>query len=110
MEFIIFIALVILVVVYFKKKKSNTVNNSELNKKSTFVSRDEVNIGEYYQTPKGNWRKKRLRESEKPEYLKYTKARKLVNDYTVIDFETTGFSHEKNKIIQVAAVKYRNHE
>lgn len=42
--------------------------------------------------------------------LKYTKARKLVEDYTVIDFETTGLDYKTSKIIQVAAVKYKNHE
>ncbi|MGE6365101.1 3'-5' exonuclease [Bacillus paramycoides] len=31
-------------------------------------------------------------------------------DYVVIDFETTGFNPYNDKIIQVAAVKYRNHE
>ncbi|PGM88205.1 3'-5' exonuclease [Bacillus cereus] len=31
-------------------------------------------------------------------------------DYVVIDFETTGFNSYNDKIIQVAAVKYRNHE
>ncbi|PFJ15158.1 DNA polymerase III subunit epsilon [Bacillus cereus] len=31
-------------------------------------------------------------------------------NYVVIDFETTGFNPYNDKIIQVAAVKYRNHE
>lgn len=31
-------------------------------------------------------------------------------DYVVIDFETTGFNPYNDKIIQVAGVKYRNHE
>jgi DNA polymerase-3 subunit epsilon len=31
-------------------------------------------------------------------------------DYVVIDFETTGFNPYNDKIIQVAAVKYHNHE
>lgn len=38
----------------------------------------------------------------------YTKIRKLVNDFTVLDFETTGLSPENDCIIQVAAVKYRD--
>ncbi|WP_158232972.1 MULTISPECIES: PolC-type DNA polymerase III [unclassified Sporosarcina] len=40
----------------------------------------------------------------------YTKARKLVKDYTVLDFETTGLSAENDSIIQVAAVRYRDLE
>ncbi|GAA0461896.1 3'-5' exonuclease [Alkalibacillus silvisoli] len=53
---------------------------------------------------------KRHRANEKPEHLKYTKARKLSEDYTVLDFETSGFKAKEAKVIQVAAVKYRNHE
>lgn len=40
-----------------------------------------------------------------PDYMKYTKARKLSENYVVLDFETTGFDWNSNKIIQVAAVK-----
>lgn len=43
-------------------------------------------------------------------YLKYTKTRKFVTDFTVLDFETTGLDAEKNSIIQIAAVKYRTFE
>ncbi|HEK9102075.1 3'-5' exonuclease [Bacillus pfraonensis] len=34
----------------------------------------------------------------------------LPADYVVIDFETTGFNPYNDRIIQVAAVRYRNHE
>ncbi|WP_459500113.1 3'-5' exonuclease [Bacillus sp. C1] len=34
----------------------------------------------------------------------------LPEDYVVIDFETTGFNPYNDRIIQVAAVRYRNHE
>ena len=34
----------------------------------------------------------------------------LTGDYVVIDFETTGFHPYQDRIIQVAAVRYRNHE
>lgn len=34
----------------------------------------------------------------------------LPGDYVVIDFETTGFNPYNDRIIQVAAVRYRNHE
>ncbi|KFN04386.1 3'-5' exonuclease [Bacillus clarus] len=34
----------------------------------------------------------------------------LPEDYIVIDFETTGFNPYNDRIIQVAAVKYQNHE
>jgi len=44
------------------------------------------------------------------EHLKYSRIRKLVTDFTVLDFETTGLDPEENTIIQIAAVKYRNFE
>ncbi|OOG92397.1 DNA polymerase III alpha subunit [Bacillus mycoides] len=34
----------------------------------------------------------------------------MTGDYVVIDFETTGFNPYNDRIIQVAAVRYRNHE
>ncbi|MEK4128556.1 3'-5' exonuclease [Solibacillus sp. FSL W8-0474] len=43
-------------------------------------------------------------------HLTYSKVRKLTPDFTVLDFETTGFDPEEDSIIQVAAVKYRNFE
>ncbi|QQP14669.1 3'-5' exonuclease [Lysinibacillus agricola] len=51
---------------------------------------------------------KRINDSK--EYLKYTKTRKFVVDFTVLDFETTGLDPEESSIIQIAAVKYRNFE
>jgi len=51
------------------------------------------------------------RESQTVEInFSYSKVRKLVPDFTVIDFETTGLSPTDNEIIQVAAVKYRGLE
>lgn len=38
--------------------------------------------------------------------LQYVNTPKLVKDFVVIDFETTGFSHVENEIIQMAAVRY----
>lgn len=43
------------------------------------------------------------------DHMQYIKARTLSEDYTVIDFETTGLDHVSSKIIQIAAVKYKNH-
>lgn len=40
------------------------------------------------------------------EVLKYTKTKKLVKDFVVLDLETTGLSHVENEIIQVGAVRY----
>lgn len=50
---------------------------------------------------------KTLKSVERKKY-DYIKARKLVNDITVLDFETTGFSPVENEIIQIGAIKYRN--
>lgn len=33
-----------------------------------------------------------------------------IPDYTVVDIETTGLSHEKDRIIEIAAQKVRNHQ
>lgn len=41
--------------------------------------------------------------------LGYEKEVGRVKDYTVIDFETTGFGAKKSKIIQIGAVKFRDH-
>lgn len=46
----------------------------------------------------------------KPEYMKYTKAKKLNSDYVVLDFETTGLDVSYSNIIQIGAVKYKDHE
>lgn len=37
----------------------------------------------------------------------YIKSNQLTNDVTVFDFETTGFNHLTDEIIQVGAIKYR---
>lgn len=42
--------------------------------------------------------------------LDYIKARKLVDDYVVIDFETTGLKVEDNEIIQIGAIKYKDNQ
>lgn len=41
---------------------------------------------------------------------KYSRRRKLVKDYVVIDFETTGIRPAEEEIIQIGAVKYINHQ
>ncbi len=38
----------------------------------------------------------------------YTRTNTLVEDVTVLDFETTGCSHLYSEVIQVGAIKYRN--
>lgn len=40
----------------------------------------------------------------------YTKVRKLVKDFTVLDFETTGLDPLDDNIIQIGAVRYRDFE
>lgn len=40
---------------------------------------------------------------------KYILSMEPVEDYIVLDFETTGLSAGKDKIIQIGAVKYKNH-
>lgn len=38
----------------------------------------------------------------------YTRVRKLVTDFVVLDFETTGLSPTENNIIQIGAIRYVN--
>lgn len=46
---------------------------------------------------------------EKSLYCK-TKTKKLVDDYVVLDIETTGFNAKTDKIIEIGALKYKNDE
>jgi DNA polymerase III subunit epsilon len=41
---------------------------------------------------------------------KYKSSSKIVKDYIVLDFETTGLRAGADKIIQIGAIKYGNHE
>lgn len=44
-------------------------------------------------------------------WLKYDRVGlDFSQDYTVIDIETTGFDHFKDKIVEISAVRVRNHE
>ena len=45
-----------------------------------------------------------------PTPKKYNPSIKKVRDYVVLDFETTGLRPGADQIIQVGAVKYKNHE
>jgi DNA polymerase-3 subunit epsilon len=45
-----------------------------------------------------------------PTPKKYNPSVKKVTDYVVLDFETTGLRPGADQIIQVGAVKYKNHE
>ncbi|WP_075617235.1 3'-5' exonuclease [Paenisporosarcina indica] len=45
-----------------------------------------------------------------PTPKKYNPSVKKVKDYVVLDFETTGLRAGTDQIIQVGAVKFRNHE
>lgn len=42
--------------------------------------------------------------------LEYEKCYELPADFVVLDFETSGFSHENDKIIEIGATKYKNFE
>lgn len=41
---------------------------------------------------------------------KRTKIHHYVNDYVIFDLETTGYNPERNKIIEIGALKYKNNE
>lgn len=45
-----------------------------------------------------------------PEHMKYVKVKKLVKDYVVLDFETTGLRPNDSGITQIGAVKYKDHK
>jgi len=52
-----------------------------------------------------NWGARRAAKDKK-----YKSSYKLVDDYIVLDFETTGLRAGADKIIQIGAIKYENHE
>ncbi|MED3778025.1 3'-5' exonuclease [Geobacillus stearothermophilus] len=43
-------------------------------------------------------------------HYNYQKATFTPDDYVVLDFETTGLNAEKDAIIQIGAIRFRNHE
>lgn len=53
-----------------------------------------------------NWGARRAAARNK----KYNSSSKTVNDYIVLDFETTGFRAGADRIIQIGAIKYIDHE
>lgn len=83
--------------------KNNLEYNSEKIKKNTI--KDQIKYSVSIEAP--NFQKK-ISQKKKPKKYDYTKARKLSDNVTVIDFETTGFDPIKNEIIQVGAIKYIN--
>ena len=52
-----------------------------------------------------NWGARRAAKNKK-----YKSSSKFVEDYIVLDFETTGLRAGADKIIQIGAIKYVNHE
>lgn len=52
-----------------------------------------------------NWGARRAAKEKK-----YNPSSKVVEDYIVLDFETTGFRAGADQIIQIGAIKYINHE
>lgn len=103
--FLIVVVAVIYFVVKRKKAEKESIEDTKrmLAEQEARKKKDQV----YHQTPAGNLRQTK---PVKPDHLKYSKVRKLVTDYVVLDFETTGFDCNKNKIIQIGAVRYRNFE
>jgi len=43
-------------------------------------------------------------------YLKFRKTHRIVDDFVVVDIETTGLNYEIDKIIQIGAVRFRDNE
>lgn len=89
-------AFALIKVSFFNKQKSAEEQRQEVKE----IVKDSIEFG---------WKI----ESEEPEEKKdiryqYSQTKKLVPNFVVLDFETTGLSAEKDCIIQVAAVKYQN--
>ncbi len=76
-------------------KKPARVNDRETIQSDTHYAKS-ITINERNQTAKKKY--------------SYRKKRAFVDQYTVIDFETTGFSPENNEIIEIGAVKFSNGE
>lgn len=106
-SFIIYSGLAI--VVYSRRKNSIESINKKIKQET-----HKKNITQPIQTvtyvePKEKYVEDNLK-IDKDQALKYSRVRKLLPDFTVIDFETTGLSADRDKIIQVAAVKYKDFE
>lgn len=99
----------------FSNKKSQPIEddnrNNSVNDKMDYHSeklmkeaiKDKVTYNVTIESPHPQ---KKTNQTKKPAKYEYIKARKLVNNVTIIDFETTGFDPVKNEIIQVGAIKY----
>lgn len=92
MEFLVILVVIVVFVLY---KYGKRINEREKNNQTST------------ETPSYQPRTQR---KIKPEHMKYIKAKKLSDIYATLDFETTGLDCNSAKIIQIAAVKYVNHE
>lgn len=52
--------------------------------------------------------KENTTQTDTPLDLNYTKARKIINDFVVLDFETTGLKYNEHEIIQYGVVEFKN--
>lgn len=82
------------------EKQIGTLKNIEMNEPTTTNPKVEFEEPIY----------KRNNPQTNSDHLNYSRIRKLVADFVVLDFETTGLDAEENTIIQIAAVKYKNFE
>lgn len=89
-------------------KKEEEAKRNNLSKQDQAI-RTPINHQNNYEA-KPNYKKSSTVRSQTAEYMKYTRARKLTENYVVFDFETTGFDVFESQIIQIAAVQYENHK
>lgn len=103
--FLILISLILFFLAFVTSKKNSNENTTSELQEEDFVSYEQKY--EIKTSPINNEKEKHNIITRVPEeFKKYTRVRKIENNYTVLDFETTGLDSVEDEIIEIGAIKY----